>query len=71
MPILINEEKMSREEQFSIAEHQTGFSCLNIIEQFFSIIKRRIQVYRKNNALFYETLVPVLLMIIGLSFSKV
>jgi hypothetical protein len=42
-----------------------------MIEQFAAIIKRRIQVYRKNNALIYEIFVPVMLMAIGLAFSKV
>ena len=66
------EKETEKDGDYSIGNNPTtGFSCTLMIEQFFAIIKRRLQVYRKNNALLYEILVPVLLMCVGLAFSKV
>ena len=40
-------------------------------DQFVAIFKKRFQLYTKNLVILYEVLVPVVLVSIGLAFSKV
>jgi hypothetical protein len=48
------------------------YSLVLFFEQIFAILRRRTQIYMKNkSALIFEILVPVFLVCIGLSFSKV
>ena len=59
-------------DKFSLGNFKPSGNCVTICSQMYAILRRRIQAYKKNpNALFFEIMVPVFLVCIGLAFSKI
>ena len=59
-------------DKFSLGNFKPSGNFVTICSQMYAILRRRIQAYKKNpNALFFEIMVPVFLVSIGLSFSKI